>query len=246
MTEGGNARPRAVPGRSGRRVGRPARIDRAAIARAAAELPLEELTMRAVAERLGVSVAGLYHHVGGREELLRLAAEQSALRMTLPHDEGQHWAVWCYQWADYIRRAFVADPELLKQYIDGAFGAEVMAEHIDAAIGLCVRQGFTERDAFAIYELLSECALGAAISEIRAVRADRAGEPMDLEMRGLLARSEPAALPNLRRMLASGTLIRPSFADRVAGVLAGVAVRHGADWREVVRLVRSAASEPPG
>lgn len=104
-----------------------------------------------------------------------------------------------------IRRAFVADPELLKQYIDGAFGAEVMAEHVDAAIGLCVRQGFTERDAFAVYELLSECALGAAISEIRAVRA-----------------------------------------DRVADVPAGVAVRHGADRQEIVRLVRSAASDPQG
>jgi AcrR family transcriptional regulator len=37
-----------------------------------------------VADRLGVSVPGLYHYVSGREDLIRLAAEQSALRMTMP------------------------------------------------------------------------------------------------------------------------------------------------------------------
>jgi AcrR family transcriptional regulator len=224
-----------------RRAGRPSRIDRGAIARAAAELPLEEITMRSVAGRLGVSVAALYHHVGGREELLRLAADQTALRMTLPRDEGQHWATWCYQWADYIRRAFVADPELLKQYIDGAFGAEVMADHLEAAIGLCVRQGHTEAEAFALYELISECALGAAISEIRDDRNAQAGEPFGLQLRVLLARREPGSLPGVRRLLAGGEPVRPSFADRVVAVLAGVAAARGEDPSELARQVRAGA-----
>ncbi|MFD0690684.1 TetR/AcrR family transcriptional regulator [Actinomadura fibrosa] len=249
MTEDAGTEPSPATGRPGggpRRAGRPPRIDRGAIARAAGALPLERLTMRAVAERLDVSVAALYHHVGGREELLRLAAEQSALRMTLPRDEGQHWAAWCYLWADYIRRAFAADPELLKQYVDGAFGAEVMADHIEAAIGLCVRQGFTEPEAFALYELVSECALGAAISEIRAGRSARAGEPLDLQLRALLARREPGALPNVRRLLGHGEPPRPAFADRVAAVLAGVAATRGGDPEDAVRHVRSAALAPPG
>ncbi|XVQ08293.1 TetR family transcriptional regulator [Spirillospora sp. CA-255316] len=248
MTEGGDAPARPGGGRAGggsRRVGRPPRIDRAAIARAAGELPLEELTMRSVAERLGVSVAGLYHHVSGRDELLRLAAEQSGLRMTLPRDEGQHWAAWCYQWADYTRRAFVADPELLKQYIDGALGATVMADHIEAAIGLCVRQGFSEQDAFDLYELVSECALGGAISEIRDGRDARAGEPLDLGLRRVLAGRPAGGMPRIRRLLEGGSLRRAAFAERVATVLAGVAARRGEDGEEVVRQVLAAAASSP-
>ncbi|GGV35679.1 hypothetical protein GCM10010182_69660 [Actinomadura cremea] len=239
------ARGRGPARRTARRVGRPPRIDRAAIARAAGELPLDEVTMRSVAERLDVSVAALYHHVGGRDELLRLAAEQSALRMTLPRDEDQHWAAWCHQWADYIRRAFVADPELLKQYIDGAFGAEVMAGHIEAAMALCVRQGFSEREAYALYGLVSECALGAAISQIRAERDALAGEPFDLQVRGLMARREPGALPRLRGLLDAGGPAPPSFADRVTAVLAGVAALRGDDPAEVARQARSAVPAPP-
>jgi AcrR family transcriptional regulator len=229
-----------TPAAGARRAGRPSRIDRGAIARTAADLPLEEITMRSVAGRLGVSVAALYHHVGGREELLRLAADQAALRMTLPRDEGQHWATWCYQWADYIRRAFVADPELLKQYIDGALGAAVMADHIEAAIALCVRQGFSEQDALDLYELVSECALGGAIAQIRDDRNARAGEPLDLGLRGLLARPDVPDLPHIRRLLDAGPLRRPPFAERVAAVLAGVAALRGEDPADVARRVRDA------
>ena len=48
------------------KVGRPARIDQMMIADAALEIGLEDVTMKAVAERLGMSVTGLYHHVAGR------------------------------------------------------------------------------------------------------------------------------------------------------------------------------------
>jgi AcrR family transcriptional regulator len=226
-----------------RRIGRPPRIDRAAIARTAGELPLEELTVRAVAERLGVSVPTLYHYVSGRDELLRMAAEQFGLRLTLPRDEGQHWAVWCYQWADYIRRAFVADAELLKQYIDGALGARVMADHIEAAIALCVRQGFSEEDAFGLYELISECALGAAISQIRADRIAAAGQSLDAGLRRLLT---DRPLPHVERLLSRAPLHGPPFAERVAAVLAGVAVLRGEDAPDVVHRVRAAAASEVG
>ncbi|MDN3357583.1 TetR family transcriptional regulator [Actinomadura sp. DC4] len=246
----GRGSPRSVPGRAagrGRGPGRPPRIDRAAIARAAGEIPLEELTLRSVAERLGVSVPGLYHYVSGRDDLLRLAAEQSALRMTLPTDRGQHWAVWFYEWADYIHRAFVGDAEFLKQYIDGAVGVDVQAGHVDAALGLCVRQGFSEREALEAYDLVSECALGAAISEIRDRRAWEDDRPIDVEIRRLVAR-RGAELPRLSRLVEQSVSFRPpSFAGRIHTVLAGIAVRRGDSWTEIAELLRTATGhEDPG
>jgi AcrR family transcriptional regulator len=238
--------PRQVPGRvaepARRRPGRPPRIDRAAIAQAAGEIPLDELTLRSVADRLGVSVPGLYHYVSGREDLIRLAAEQSALRGTMPADHGQHWAVWCYEWAVYIRRAFVRDADLLKHFIDGAVGAELMAPTIDVAIGLCVRQGFTAGQALETYDLVSECALGSAIAAIRAERNRRQGSSLDLEVRSLLARG--ADLPELGRLLADGALTDPiPFRRQVTTVLAGIAALRGEPWADIAPLLLPLADE---
>ena len=219
------------------RLGRPPRIDRAAIARVAGEIPLEELTLRSVAERLGVSVPGLYHYVSGREDLIRLAAEQSALRLTMPVDHGQHWAVWFFEWAAYIRRAFVGDPELFKHFIDGAVGPEVMAPHIDAAVGLCVRQGFTARDALQAYELVSECAMGAAVSAIRADRARQADRTFDVEVRRIIARGE-LELPYLGSLLADGGLPdHEPFVQQITTVLAGIAALRGESWEAIASLL---------
>src|SRR5262245_19965945 len=102
--------PRRRAGEPGPRRGRPPRIDRDAIARVAGEIPLSDLSLRTVADRLGVSVPGLYHYVQGRDELFALAAEQSVRRLPLPVDRDQHWAIWLYEWAGYILSAFVSDP----------------------------------------------------------------------------------------------------------------------------------------
>jgi AcrR family transcriptional regulator len=233
---------RAGESARGRRPGRPPRIDRAAIARAAGEIPLEELTLRSVAERLGVSVPGLYHYVSGREDLIRLAAEQSALRLTMPVDRGRHWAVWLYEWGDYAHRAFAGDPELLKHFIDGAVGPELMAPSIDAAIGLCMRQGFTPRQALAAYDLVSECALGSAIAAIRAERNRRDGSPLDLEVRSLLARGEE--LPHLARFLEDEPLPDSvPFRRQITTVIAGIAALRGEAWDGIAALLSAAADE---
>lgn len=239
--------PRKAPGRAAgagraRRPGRPPRIDRAAIAAAAGEIPLDELTLRSVAERLGVSVPGLYHYVSGREDLIRLAAEQSALRLTMPVDHGQHWAVWFFEWAAYIRRAFVRDPELLKHFIDGAIGAEVMAPSIDSAIGLCVRQGFTARQAMEAYDLVSGCALGSAIALIRAERNRREGSSFDLEVRSLIARG--FQLPQLSLTLEEEPVPdQVRFRRQITTVLAGIAALRGEPWAGIEALLLPLADE---
>jgi AcrR family transcriptional regulator len=238
---------RDVPDRSGRvpRRGRPPRIDRAAIAQAAGEIPLSDLSLRSVADRLGVSVPGLYHYVQGRDELFALAAEQSVRRLPLPVDRDQHWAVWLYEWAAYVRSAFVSDPGLLRQYVDGAIGVEVMAGNIDAALALCVRQGFSASEALAAYDLVSECALGAAVSQIREDQAREEGRPFHRELRRILARGD-SALPHLRMLLGEEEF-EPSarFHAQVTTVLTGIAVRRGEAPGEVAALLAAPGEAPP-
>src|SRR4051812_40854192 len=100
-------------------VGRPPRINRQMIAEAAHEIGLEQLTLKAVADHLDVSIAALYHYIDGKEDLLRLAADHAAAQVPLPEDHGQHWARWLLEWAVYNRDVFLARSGLLAQYLEG-------------------------------------------------------------------------------------------------------------------------------
>jgi AcrR family transcriptional regulator len=218
------------------KVGRPARIDRAMIARAAYEIGLERVTMKAVADRLGVSVPGLYHHVEGRDDLMRLGAEYSAAQIQVPVDHGQHWTAWLLEWARYSHDAFVAQPALLGQFLNGSLGVERMVAHVDAVVGVLTRQGFSVTEAVDAYEIVSDCALGAAVAEIRAKESARAGRPVLAEYHRLLATQPPDALPNLRKLVATPREATADFSERVLTVLVGIAVRRGEPWHRIVEL----------
>src|SRR6478736_6140386 len=116
-----------------RPVGRPARIDRDAIARAVIEIGFDDATMKRVAEHLGVSVPGLYYYVRGRDDLLRLAAELSLANVPMPVDEGQHWARWLREWARYTRSS-MAEPELMELYRSGGVDTDRMVDVIGSTL----------------------------------------------------------------------------------------------------------------
>jgi AcrR family transcriptional regulator len=215
-------------------VGRPPRINRQMIAEAAHELGLENLTLKAVADHLDVSIAALYHYVSGKDDLLRLAAEYAASRVPLPEDQGQHWAVWLLEWATYNRDVFLARRGLLAQYMEGAISAEVIATRVDAILGPLVRQGFSIAEANAAYELVSQCALGAAVATIREREAADAGVDVVAAYRDVLGSRGADELPYLRSLMReSRSGVRRPFAEQVATVLTGVAIGRGEDWQDV-------------
>src|SRR5580700_1823236 len=143
---------------TGRRVGRPARIDRDAIAQAVLEIGLEQSSMKAVAEHRGVSVPGLYHHVRNRKELLLLAAQRSMAQMKLPNHEGKHWSEWLREWGRYSRNAFVEEPEVFAQYLSGAVSWDQVVEVVDSAVQILTRQGFTPDAALQAWGAVGTCA----------------------------------------------------------------------------------------
>ena len=171
-----------------RGVGRPARIDRAAIADAVLAIGLDQSSMKAVAAHLGVSVAGLYHHVKNRKELLLLAAERSLAGMRLPEDRGQHWSEWLREWGRYSRQAFVEEPEIFEQYLSGAVSSERLVEVVDSVILVLNRQGFSPAAALQAWDAVGRCAVGSAVDAIRQRQATEAGRPPVAEWHRVLAR----------------------------------------------------------
>jgi AcrR family transcriptional regulator len=222
-----------------RKVGRPARLDRAMIAQAAHEVGLDRITMKAVADRLGVSVPGLYHHVQGREDLMRLAAEYSASQIQVPVDHGQHWSEWLLEWAQYMHGAFVAQPELLNQFLHRSIGVERMVTHVDAMLALLLRAGFDPHDAMDAYVLVSQCAVGAAVHDLREAEGAREGRPDIVEYHRAISMRPPEELPSLRALANTPRVHpRPTFEERIATVLIGIAVQRGEPWEPIARRVR--------
>jgi len=221
---------------SRRKAGRPPRISRAMIAETAHELGLEGLTLKAVADHLGVTVAALYHHVSGKEDLMRVAAEESTRAIPLPVDRGQHWAQWLLEWAHYNFAVFNAQPGLLGQYLEGAIRPESVVHNLEAILSVLVREGFSVADANAAYELVTSCALGSFVGA-RWERAS-AGDDADVATtyRRIVAAAPKRQLTHVRRLLNPKSVTRrPTFDERIETVLRGIAVQHGRRWRPLAQ-----------
>jgi AcrR family transcriptional regulator len=200
------------------------------IAEAAHELGLEGLTLKAVADHLGVSVAALYHHVSGKEDLMRVAAEHSTRSVPLPVDRGQNWAQWLLDWANYNRAVFTAQPGLLSQYLEGGIGLESVVKNLDAILGVLVREGFSVEAANAAYELVSSCALGMIV-EMRWREATAGPETTGTAFRRVLDAAPKRQLTYVRRLLKGRAFSgRPGFEEQIETILRGIALDAGLPW----------------
>jgi AcrR family transcriptional regulator len=224
-----------------RGVGRPSRISRQMIAEAASELGLDRLTLKAVADRLGVTIPALYHHVAGKEDLLRLVAEYSVSQVEQPQAVGQHWAVLLYEWAEYNRDAFVSESGLLAHYIEGAISPVVIAANVDGILGGLVQQGFLIGEANDAYELAVSCAVGTAVAELRAREVGAPSASPGDAYRAALDLLEEDELPQLRALATQPARPRQEvFRAKITTVLMGIAVRRGEPWEPIASLVQAA------
>lgn len=211
--------------RPARPVGRPARIDHDAIARAVIELGYEAATMKRVAEVLGVSVPGLYYYVRGRDDLLRVAAEYSLARVPMPVDHGQHWAQWLREWARYTRSSMAA-PEVMDVYREGGVDAERMVDVIGSTLDVLCRHGFTPAQALEAWDATSRVAVGSAVGDQREDALAKAGRPWQAQLAEVLARRDADAHPTLRALTAHEWDVTrdASFERRITTMLIGLAV----------------------
>src|ERR1700749_427905 len=160
------ARHRTSPAPVRTRRGRPARVDADAIADAVLQIGVDEATMDRVAERLGLSVPGLYHHVRGRDELLRLAAQRAMSRSDPPVYAGEHWSEWLFVCGRYIRKAFASQPALLEQFVAGSMDDDTQLAMVDDALNVLCENGFTPERALSAWAAVTDMALGSVVEQV--------------------------------------------------------------------------------
>jgi AcrR family transcriptional regulator len=95
-----------------RRPGRRPQIDLERIVAAGAAIGLRQLSMKAVADALGVSPQALYRHVRDREALEVLVGEHLTASFELPDDVGQPWTEYLVELGHRLREVLTPHPGL--------------------------------------------------------------------------------------------------------------------------------------
>ncbi|GAA2831401.1 TetR/AcrR family transcriptional regulator C-terminal domain-containing protein [Kitasatospora sp. CM 4170] len=184
-------------------MGRPSRplLSRESIARAALDAVDEQgadgLTMRAVADRLGVKAASLYNHVSGKDELIDALAELVNAEIDLgplaPATEAADatdaggaagsgggadgdWRAGVAAYARGYRAAFLRHPHTIALLARRRVGAERQLLGYDTLLAALGRAGLTPADAAEAAAALDYLVLGSALETFTAGFARPAAE----------------------------------------------------------------------
>jgi AcrR family transcriptional regulator len=199
-----------------RRPGRPARLSREAVLRAALAVAdeggLEAMTMQRVGDAVGAEAMSLYRHVRNKEDLLDGVVDLVFAEIELPR-AGVDWNV-------AMRERAVSARDVLRrhQWAIGLMesrsqpGAANMRHH-DAVLGVLLAAGFTSASATHAYNLLDSFIYGFALQE----RGMPFGTPEEMETMGeSMFRDNAGAYPNLQAVAMDLIEARFSYADEFA------------------------------
>jgi AcrR family transcriptional regulator len=197
------------------RPGRPAKVSLDDIVRAALRIGLDQATIRSVADELGMSVPGLYHHVRTRDQLLDLVAEWWLGQLLSKVKTGESFESLLLRYADKLFELSADHPQMIDRVrTGGGMTTHGVAPHLVQIVEHGVQCGFSPKEAFDIFTTVTGAALGAAI--------------VDASTHAFVASSEaateaPDASPNAR-------MVQRSLADArltLDATFAGLRAIHG-------------------
>lgn len=127
-------------------MGRPRRLELDAILRAAAQIEPEDLSMLGLARHIGVPLSTLYHYVRSREDLLSRLGRDLLAALELP-PQNLHWAEWLFRYASALRALMLRYPGRISYINPAKPGTPTSLEHVETALGVLTRGGFSPREA---------------------------------------------------------------------------------------------------
>src|SRR5438309_883254 len=146
----GRLRVSLVPYRDTRRPKERPPLDQAQVVRAALalldEVGLDELTMRRLADRLGVKAASLYRHVRNKEELLALLGDEISADIPLVRPGGP-WRQQLVEIANNVRRGLLAHRDAARVLASTAPVGPRRLRHIESLLRILRQAGLSPRDA---------------------------------------------------------------------------------------------------
>lgn len=170
----------------------------------------DALTMRAVADTLGVSPMALYHYVENKSALVALIVDKASNEQPLPAASGQDWSDEIFESANWIRDSMWAHPNLLRLRAQHNVYAPVMLTFGERWINLW-RQSGLEFDAANRASAASATAIIGYVNEEIALRGFTPPDPALLSW-----------LPNMQHLAASPPDPAAGFELFVRSLIAGM------------------------
>ncbi|MBP6683890.1 MAG: TetR family transcriptional regulator [Leucobacter sp.] len=201
--------------------GRPAQIELEDIIAAGREVGLRELSMSAVAARLGVSSAALYRHVDGRWGLERLVGEDILQELTIEDDPELATVPHLLSLATQLR-AFILKHPGLAAYVQTLFprgegGRELLAS-ATRALG---HRGYAPDAAIVLCSAVASLAIGfAAAEEAQLERAAELDEQRTSALDEILADPRLAAAHLALPEVDTGEYVRMWLGAAIHGFVA--------------------------
>jgi AcrR family transcriptional regulator len=186
-------------------------------------MPAGDLTLAAVAARLGVSTPALYHWYRDKDALLAALGERALNRIELPADD-LLWDEWVRHMAHQGRQKLLTTP-LAITHLGAAPFRRAGMRLVDAALAVFTRDGFSELAAARAIDLVNRYVFVSALVESS---ADGPG-PHRAAPAEIAATFDPADYPNL---VAAAPLLLAAdadqdFEDGLETLIAGIRARQG-------------------
>ncbi len=159
------------------------------------------LSMRRLGSRLGVEGMAIYHHFEGREELLHAIGDRLLVRLQ-DLDLGDDWREACRRFATALRDLAVDKPATFQLLGLQPFDTPASLRSVERLLDVLVAQGFTARNALAIYRATVSYARGYALAEASGFTVD-ATRPVGRRRLSALPRDEFPLLAGRARELAT-------------------------------------------
>jgi AcrR family transcriptional regulator len=122
----------------------------------------EALTMRGLAEELGMGTMALYRYFPSKRELMDAAIEVAAPEVQLPEPGAGPWKDQLAELARSLFRAGLEHPSIARERFDRPLQSPGAVRVTDRAIALLLEAGLNEGDAVAAFKALLVHTLGAA------------------------------------------------------------------------------------
>jgi AcrR family transcriptional regulator len=213
--------------RSKAAVGRPSRVTAQRIAETALVLGLERATVRSVADAMGVSVPGLYHHVRTREELLAMASEYAFKAIPANLRPNMTVGQWLLEYAQDLFNSLRQHPEMINQIALGNSISAGMTVHLEWVCEALGKFGFSVIEAYETFAQIMTAVIGAAALDAgdRAM-AGAGGGAVELRIKACAYGLPIEETRRVRELTRSGRAPSVDRFDGVRMIIGSIVERH--------------------
>ena len=169
---------------------------------------LGSLTMRKLAQALGVEAMSLYHHVANKDDILDGMVEAVFAEIELPADDAD-WRTAMYERAASLRATMIRHPWAISIMESRSSPGAATLRHHDAVLGCCRRAGFSIEMAGHAFSLIDSYVYGFVLSEVNLPfdEGDDLGKIVD----GMMPEAGAVEYPYLVE-LTTAVILKPGYA----------------------------------